>query len=66
MSRRGRIPIVRILPNPDCAYCRRAELGPSLRSYRCKMALPMDARECLEFKDSRTPSSNAPSVDFFR
>jgi hypothetical protein len=64
MSRRGPIPIVRISALPDCAYCRGSELRPILKAYRCKQGLPMNAKSCSQFRDSRKQTSQPP--DFMR
>lgn len=45
---------------PDCAYCRSSEWDGK-RGFACKLALPMKAATCTEWRDSRTPSSFAPN-----
>lgn len=55
--KRDPIPVVHISKADDCAYCRKSELAG--KKYRCKLNLPMQAKTCAEFRDSRKPSSGA-------
>lgn len=51
---------------PDCAYCR-SSVAPAKpgKPFICKLHLPMKAKTCERFDDSRKPSSEAimPWVD---
>lgn len=45
-----------------CAECRRAFTEKAMGAWtlRCKLSLPMEAKDCPEFKDARDASPRTP------